>query len=435
MTDGPVSMPLTALRAREMSEGLVLSGFPWGIWSWASARASCAAYPQGMASERQASTACAGCLTLAFRLGFPLEMLAAIERDHLSGDRRRIEQEAHGAASLLDRSATAKRCRPTFALEVGLAGSAVRQHGAWADGVDADAGGQGLGQRLRCRPQRRLGDGVGEEIGGEPPDALVDHVDHASRVILGQGAREGLGEKNRRAQIDVKLDLPTRPVEGLDRIRFEPGGVVDETARRRKRLGASLYKPAKLILSCEVGLERHGPRSKTLDIIDEFCGVSRGTLIVHANSPAAARQIECDGAPKAKRGSGHKRGTRALLFGHRTGVWADKLAAIRRLYFQVALGHPTNLAYRKLFPSRAPNRGALFCAGADVIPSHNGQTAETEPQRARCFGDCGGARRLHAVHAFFLRPPGPRTLQSLRLAVSLRAAARPLSEQPFQSPP
>jgi hypothetical protein len=31
MTDGPVSTPLNALRAREMSEELALSGFSWDM--------------------------------------------------------------------------------------------------------------------------------------------------------------------------------------------------------------------------------------------------------------------------------------------------------------------------------------------------------------------------------------------------------------------
>ena len=41
-------------------------------------------------------------------VAIPGKVLAAIERDHLPGDRRRIEQEADGAANLLDRGAAAE---------------------------------------------------------------------------------------------------------------------------------------------------------------------------------------------------------------------------------------------------------------------------------------------------------------------------------------
>ena len=82
---------------------------------------------------------------------------------------------------------------------------------------------------------------------------LITQPDASSGSVL----RKGLGEEDRRAEIDVEFRLPAGPVERVDRIPFEPRGVVDEAGGWPKLLGARLHQPAKLILVSEVGLERN----------------------------------------------------------------------------------------------------------------------------------------------------------------------------------
>ena len=147
----------------------------------------------------------------------PGKVLAAVERDHLSGHRGAVEQKAHGAAHLLHCGGAAKWSCAALALEVGLTLPQAREHGSGANRIDANARGERLGKSPGCRPQRRFGDGVGEELRGEAPDALIDHIDHASGAVLRQRSCKFLDEENRRAEIDIELGLPASPVKRVDR--------------------------------------------------------------------------------------------------------------------------------------------------------------------------------------------------------------------------
>src|SRR4051812_32528983 len=94
----------------------------------------------------------------------PAEMLAAVEGDHLPGQRRRLQDEAEGAADLLGRGAAAERQPRALLGELGVALARARQRRAGADGVDAHARRQGERERLRQAPQRDLADRVRGEV-------------------------------------------------------------------------------------------------------------------------------------------------------------------------------------------------------------------------------------------------------------------------------
>ena len=126
-------------------------------------------------------------------------------------------------------------------------------------------------------------------------------------AFSGSASREFLGKENRRAKIDVELGLPARPVERIDRIPFEPCGVVDEAGGWPKLLGARPHKAAQLILAGEIGLKGNGLRSKLLDLHHKGVGFGGGGAVMDPDSPAALGEIERDGPAEAKSRAGDKR--------------------------------------------------------------------------------------------------------------------------------
>ena len=83
-------------------------------------------------------------------------------------------------------------------------------------GVDPDPWREGLCQRLGGCVETGFGDGVGEVVGREPPDPLVDDVDDVTPAVGRQGLREGFGEQHGRAEVDGELSVPLSGVEAVD---------------------------------------------------------------------------------------------------------------------------------------------------------------------------------------------------------------------------
>src|ERR1700722_15229456 len=71
--------------------------------------------------------------------GGPLQMLPAIQRQHLSGHRRQGQDGDDGAADLLRARAVAQRHRLGLAVELRLGLALAGQRRTGADGVDPDA--------------------------------------------------------------------------------------------------------------------------------------------------------------------------------------------------------------------------------------------------------------------------------------------------------
>src|SRR5690349_5066202 len=100
-------------------------------------------------------------------------MLAAIERDHLTGQRRGADDEAHRGRDLLRAGAAPERHLPALALELLRRLPWAREGRAGADAGDANSRREGEGHALRQGPEPDLRDSVGDEIGRDAPDPLV----------------------------------------------------------------------------------------------------------------------------------------------------------------------------------------------------------------------------------------------------------------------
>src|SRR5665213_2854823 len=98
----------------------------------------------------------------------PGQVLAAIDGDHLTGDRGGVNQIAQGLGDLSGISAVAERDAGGFDGEILRRLVDGGQGGSWADGVHPDARRQSLGEGLGGRPKSGLAQGVAEEAGRQP---------------------------------------------------------------------------------------------------------------------------------------------------------------------------------------------------------------------------------------------------------------------------
>ena len=178
----------------------------------------------------------------------PAEMLAAIERDHLAGHRRRFQDEAHrrrdlargwcraATASLRQRSRNCARGSGAGSAASGRARSPLtRMRGASASAI--------VWVRVHSP---RLADRVGHEIRRQIPHPLIEQVDHDAAGIGGQQRREILDQHERRPQIDRQMRVPALARRGRDRIVLENRGVVDQHAdrpERRRRVRQQALRP------------------------------------------------------------------------------------------------------------------------------------------------------------------------------------------------
>src|SRR5689334_6231945 len=104
----------------------------------------------------------------------PLQVLSAVERDHLPRHGRQGEDGEHGPADLIRCGAMAERNGGALPGELLRRLPRAWQGGAGPDAVDPDARGQRERHLLRQRPEPGLGHRVGDEVGRDRPHALVE---------------------------------------------------------------------------------------------------------------------------------------------------------------------------------------------------------------------------------------------------------------------
>ena len=131
-----------------------------------------------------------------------------------------------------------------------------------------------------------------------------------------QGLGKGLGQKDRRPEIDVEMRLPVSPIERVELVPVETGGVVDQAGGRAERLGASLDQGRKRVQPGKIGGESGRFSALALDLRNERQGLGRGGAVMDADAPAASRQIERDGPAEPAARAGHEHGPGILVLSH-----------------------------------------------------------------------------------------------------------------------
>ena len=229
----------------------------------------------------------------------PLQVLAAIERDHLPGHGGQGEDGEQGAADLGGRGAVAERDTRALPGELLVALARARQGGPGADRIHPDARGESEGEALGERPQPGLGDAVGDEMRGERPHALVQHVDHDALGALRQGGGEVLGEHEGGAQIGLEMGIPARARRAVPFVTLEGARIVDEHADRPERRRGGAEQRRDLRLASEVRREHMGALAERPHLLGR--GGAGGVALppVHGHGEAGLRQGEHDGAADA----------------------------------------------------------------------------------------------------------------------------------------
>src|SRR5262249_36414083 len=115
----------------------------------------------------------------------PAEMLPPVQRNHLPGHGRALQYEADRARDLRGLGAMPEWHRRLLVAELLRALALAGQGRPRADAVDPDVRRQGESHGAGEGPQPDLGHGIGNEVGGELPDPLVQEVDDVALAVLG----------------------------------------------------------------------------------------------------------------------------------------------------------------------------------------------------------------------------------------------------------
>lgn len=180
-------------------------------------------------------------------------MLAAIESNHLSSQRRSCENKSYCRRYLFRRSASAEDRRSALALEIVIGLMDASQNRTRTDGIDAYAWCQRLGESSRRRPKPRLGDRVGEEIRGQVPNPLIDDVDDVALATRWQTYGHCLSEEHGCLEIDAEMQIPRSIIEALDGVGQKFRSVIDEHRRRAEFANDIRNEFARRIRIREVG--------------------------------------------------------------------------------------------------------------------------------------------------------------------------------------
>ena len=164
--------------------------------------------------------------------------------------------------------------------------------------------------------RNRLGDGVGEIVGGEAQHLLVEDIDDVSLPAVGQRPGESLREEDRGPQIDVEMRLPCRAVERGKRVGLKARGVVDEAGRCAEGCGAIRDQLGKRIKSVEIGGKGGGLPAIPFDLGDKTVSLGRRPAIMHADAPTVGGEIERDDPAESSARAGHERGPVVFCFRH-----------------------------------------------------------------------------------------------------------------------
>ena len=186
-----------------------------------------------------------------------------------------------------------------------LAGAGQRRAGS--DGVDADAfGGEGEGHLLGEGPEGGFGDGVGDEMGGEGPDALVEHVDDGALGGGGEGAGHGLHQDEGGAEVGLEVTVPAGAGGVGPFVALEKAGVVDEDADGAEGGGGAGDEGGGGGLVGEVGLEGDG----LVEFGRQCFGLGLAGAVMDGDAETGGGEGARDGCAHALRAAGDEGGSR-----------------------------------------------------------------------------------------------------------------------------
>src|SRR5690606_19709652 len=146
------------------------------------------------------------------------EVLASVERDHLSCDRGRLPQITYRGAEFSKVRTPAERERRSFLTEAFHVLVLVGQGRTGADGIDPDSRRKRLGHGDGGCPQCRFRQGVAKEAGRRSPDTLIDHVDDQALRVGRKQPSEASGNQGRGLYVQGEMPVPNLVGEISQRI-------------------------------------------------------------------------------------------------------------------------------------------------------------------------------------------------------------------------
>ena len=241
--------------------------------------------------------------------GRPLQVLPAVQRQHLPGQRRQRQDGHDGARDLLGPapwpSGTEAACRANCFLRLVRVG----QRRAGADAVHPDARRERQRHGLGQRPQRGLGDGVGHEMRRQRPHPLVEHVDDHAPRRPAAGAGEVLHQHEGRAQVRFQMRVPGGAGGVVPLVALERAGVVDQHADRAERRGGRRQQAA-ISAPPASGRPAAARRDARRRMSAQVLRRPRAGMAVHGDVETGLGQRQRDGVAEPARAAGDQGGTR-----------------------------------------------------------------------------------------------------------------------------
>jgi SAM-dependent MidA family methyltransferase len=194
-------------------------------------------------------------------------------------------------------------------VRIGKTGGALlaRLHGQAGRNADhAQLRRQRLRQYRGGALQGGFGQGVGQEIGIQVEQLLVQQIDDHRLRTVRRGRVQGLRQQQRRGQVDAHMGVQQGGVEGGGAVVFEQRCVIDY-ASDRAQCGGALQQAGDALGIGQVALQRQRAPAQGFDVGYGGLRLLRGLVIMQRNVPALPRQRERDHAADAPGGAGDQR--------------------------------------------------------------------------------------------------------------------------------
>jgi len=166
------------------------------------------------------------------------------------------------------------------------------------------------------RLQRRLGQGVGQEIRVEIIKLLVQQVHNNGQAAFRRGVVQGACQLDRRRHIGVHMRVQPGVAEIQVAVVIEQGSVVHHAVDPLQRFDRRRQQAAHGLLIGQVAPQGDGAPAQGGNSLRHFARFVVRVAVVDGDVPAGARQAQRDFAAQAAAGAGYQ--GHARLFGRRS---------------------------------------------------------------------------------------------------------------------